>query len=523
MNKRVRAAPRNPDPPKPHSLQVPFNRRSPASPVCNKSRWSSIVRLVVFGLAAAFVFRRKYDSVSLEQQIISSTSTGQVKENQVRVDSTSTEKPKSSTSTGQENQVHVDSTSTAKPNSSLPLVVSTAPTKQAVVTKDKPVFVLHVGLHNCGIAFLQAALCGKQQYGKANGILNKDKFEYLGTGHKKPCLGHNGEYNSKGQRNFFQQKWSLEGLIQSYHGGSNNSTDSHGGETVLSSFRDHVEQTRKRGQNAIVVFEELSGVNSRQVQALANLLTPHWNVQVLVAYQPLYSWLMSYQIQLNHQPVLASSWQSKSHFPFDLDDERPISTIGLRAIESYKKHPAELVRDKYKQSFDNVHVIPLHVLPEKWGEGDSQLGYIFCQVLKTLTPHTCQQVESGALGRHVVSNPSVPNNSYDVLAERAYEKKLIPLKSSRTMIIDKIRKEQESKKLHASEFDLKCTSKKALDRFESLSLELERQLFHENWTDTSEAAHHAGFEKMLATKSHCHLDADKILENKSWQEFFKKL
>jgi hypothetical protein len=285
-----------------------------------------------------------------------------------------------------------------------------------------------------------------------------------------------------------------------------------------------VKQARKSGRNAIVVFEELSGVNSRQVQALANLLTPHWNVQILVAYQPLYSWLVSYQTQLNKQDLFASSWQSKSHLPFDLDDERPISTIGLRAIESYTKHPAELVRDKYKQSFDNVHVIPLHVLPEKWGEGDSQLGYIFCQILKRHTPQTCQQVESGALGRHVGLNPSVPIG-YDILADRAFERKLIPLNSSssRTKIIDKIRREQESKKLHASDFDLKCTSKEALDRFESLSLELERQLFHENWTDTSEAAHHAGFEKMLATKSHCHLDADKILENKSWQEFFKKL
>jgi hypothetical protein len=505
------------------------------------------VRIVILGLFTAFVFffNYKYEKIVL-QEIKSATSTGQT----TPTDSSTVpltlgptalpnRPPTSSRTTSQTVKPTVAPSAkptvapSAKPTvapSAKPTVAPSAKPKSssalAPQNATKPTFVLHVGLHKTGTSFLQEALCGKQQYDKAKGILNRDNFMYLGTGYKKPCLSHLGEYRSNGQRSFFGEKWSLETLIQSHGAHGNNSTGTSGSDKVVGSFKYTVAQARKRGRHAMVVFEELSGVNSRQIQALANLLTPYWNVQILVAYRPLYSWLVSYQNQLNKQSWFASIWpgspQSEYHLPFDLDDERSISTIGLRTIEGNKKHPAELVRDKYKQSFDNVHVIPLHLLPEKWGQGDSQLGYIFCQVLKTLTPQTCQQVELGVLGRNVGLNPSVGLN-HDVLADRAYEKKLIPFNSSRTKIIDRIRREQESKNLHASDFSYKCSSKEALDRFESLSLELERRLFPDNWTDASKVAHHAGFEKMLAKKSHCHIDADKTLEDAAWKEFFKKL
>jgi hypothetical protein len=344
----------------------------------------------------------------------------------------------------------------------------------------------------------------------AKGILARDNFVFLGAGH---CLLYS---------EFVQRQQGLEALILTYPNYTNFAEGAAG--WFKPAFVEKVQKLRSLGVNAMVVYEDLGSLTPPQIQGLADLLTPHWDVKVLVAYRPLYSWLLSLQNQFNKKRM-PEAWpgspSSDHHIPFDLDNHRAISWILLHAMETYGKHPTELVRDNFKQSFNSVEVIPLHLLPPKWGQGDPLLGHIFCQALKSLTPHACRQVEAGVLGQNATSNPSEPLD-YNILADRAYEKDLIPRASGRPAVIARIRHEFESNKnLSLSDLPQKCTSNEAIERFERLSLKVERRLFADT---TNETAHHAGFAKMLAKKSHCHMDADKTLEqvDTTWTAFFKQ-
>jgi hypothetical protein len=190
-------------------------------------------------------------------------------------------------------------------------------------------------------------------------------------------------------------------------------------------------------------------------------------------------------------------------------------------MERYKKHPAELVLLKYKQQFNDIDIIPLQLLPQRWGKGDPLLGYIFCHSLKTLTPHTCRQVELGAAV--FLQEPSNPSSSvsYHNLADAAFAKRIVHKNRIRKAMINRIREGQLSKNLTAaSDFPLKCMETDIIERLERLSLHVERRLFGNNWTHSQEHTHHTGFLNMIAKQQHCRVDTDKILlEDQSWIDF----
>jgi hypothetical protein len=324
---------------------------------------------------------------------------------------------------------------------------------------------------------------------------------------------------------FFEKIFPLSNMIRSYP----DYTELDGTQTVLNAaFIDAAEKARKKGHNALVVFEDLAALTRRQLQVLAEFLTPNWNVRILVAYRPLYSWLPAWQNEINKNAMLHWTPGFINNRPFDLEDEGSITSIDYHAIEHYRMHTAELVRDKYKEKFHDVQIIPLQLLPEQWSNGGPLLGYIFCQALKSLTPSTCRKVEEGVLDKSLPSNSSSSSSSssvhYLVLADGAYTKKLLPTDFSRPdIVIPRIQEHQESKNLTASDFPLKCMPPESLDKFERLSLDLERRLFPLYWTVVNDDAHHAGFQKMLANNQHCHLDVEKVLEDESWLRFFEEL
>jgi hypothetical protein len=94
-------------------------------------------------------------------------------------------------------------------------------------------------------------------------------------------------------------------------------------------------------------------------------------------------------------------------------------------VEKHRKHPTELVRDKYQAFFDNVQIIPLHQLPPSSGKGNALLGYIFCNQLAQLTSHTCRSVQNGMIGNNNGdANPSEPL-IYNMLADASYQMGLV--------------------------------------------------------------------------------------------------
>jgi hypothetical protein len=286
-------------------------------------------------------------------------------------------------------------------------------------------------------------------------------------------------------------------------------------------FVSRVEALRKNRRNSMVIFEDLGSFHSVQIQELANLLKG-WKVQVLVAYRPLYSWLASVQNQVNRGLLNLKNWPKfQLHQPFYLDFDEFTTSQMFNAIAKYRKHPAELVRDKYAVYFENVQMIPLHQLPRKWGEGDPLLGYIFCHQLAELTPHTCQSIEKGLIGNNANVNPSEPL-VYSLIADKAYRKGLIPRTSNRLSVIGRIKNEFEERNLTKRDLAMRCISNETVARLEHLSLEVEKRLFPDNWTAE---IHNAGFKKFIERQEHCHVDQAIILKkgkDDEWRSFFQK-
>jgi hypothetical protein len=383
--------------------------------------------------------------------------------------------------------------------------------------KDKlPTFLLHIGIHKTGTSYLQSALCGKDAK-EVHEVLSQDNFTYLGTGpDRRYCLYHN-------HRTFIMEDMGRSALsvIQKMIVKYPNQTTSRGSSNLNPTFIAKVQALREKGHSAMVVFEDMSGFNHGHVKAMADFLQKNWNVKVLVAYRSLHEWLPSVQNQRNKGLLGAKAWRTNlAHQPFDLDVDSYTSTQMFNAIEKHKKHPTELVRDKFRLYFDDVEMIPLHQLSPTSKKGDPLLGYIFCRLLAGLTPHTCNAIENGTIGNNGGYGNPTESLAFNMLADVAFKKGLISANHKRQDVSARIRQEVEFKNLTEYDFPLKCTSNEKLNRLERLSLDVERGLFLNN--RTSDDAHHESFLNFLANLKHCHVDAEKALKEERWVSFFQE-
>jgi hypothetical protein len=220
------------------------------------------------------------------------------------------------------------------------------------------------------------------------------------------CTPHNSSF-------YFKDGVGMHGMIMSYP----KHAEVKGDGMMTEEFMLAINKWKAKKHHVMLVFEEFSGYSPKQIKNLADFLNPNWNVRVLVAYRPLYAWLPSVQNEINKHHV--SSWPGSgayfANIPFNLADPKAVSTIEFRAMQKYRKHPAEIVRDKYKKQFDDVELLLLHKLPEVLtGHGEPILVYIFCVVLKGLTDKTCIEAMAGRRvgnllpsSRDELVNPSV--------------------------------------------------------------------------------------------------------------------
>lgn len=154
-------------------------------------------------------------------------------------------------------------------------------------------------------------------------------------------------------------------------------------------------------------------------------------------------------------------------------------------------------------------------------------------------PQTCQAVRTRTIGDLPwgVRNPMYPIN-YDLLAVEAYNQKLFDFdvrdkrdrwRLHRERLTMLAGRQQRQWDLSHDEFKyMICLPNATLQRFEHLSLTLERNLFQTEWSsspDGSERAHRDGFANALNVgRKFCYVDAKTTLEKeKRWRDFFISL
>jgi len=318
--------------------------------------------------------------------------------------------------------------------------------------KQKPIFVLHVGLPKTGTTFLQCFLCSNPNVTVP--VLAKDNFAYVGTcpytdcrlqepqsdddGGLEPFLQHSYEDVFLRPRAVEEDSKYAVGIgpvphtrEMAYKPANNEKENYHDPSSHVKvpqlhpNFLRHLENSFDR--NALMIFEGCSMLSAKHIRALAAVLNPNWNVHVVVQYRPLYSWLPSKYMSVlkpSRQPpfrIWPGQYDAKTNTtgttipPFDLDDRGVFSQyvrnhLQLRQQSSRgdanhgqqqqgeedggPQHPAETVRNNFALHFENVHVLP-YVEQRREREGaaaavDPLLDFFFCTVLKYVSPTTCE-------------------------------------------------------------------------------------------------------------------------------------
>jgi hypothetical protein len=387
--------------------------------------------------------------------------------------------------------------------------------------KTKPTIVLHVGTRHTGSFFVQSVLTSLE----AKALLEKDNFVFLGTTPQGISDSVYLKHDGRAIFQHFEKNIVMEQMIMSY---PHHPEVKNGTLRLQPHFTNKVEALRKQGKHVLLVYEEMGAFTPREIETLAEFLKPHFHVQVFIAYRPLFPWLASVQNENNKSPKRSNLWPKMPgayhNRPFDLEDSYAVpSSLLWHSIGHYRKHPAELVREKYERHFD-VKILPLHQLrAPTTSKPDPLVEYIFCNALKGLTPTMCKSVKTKALRIRTSenSNPSDPSLAYNILADRAYEKRLIPRNSTRVDVIALVKREHESHRRTVKDFPLKCMSKETLQMLEKMSRDVEKSLYFADWNNAQEVTHHKTFEVSVKKKLHCYIDADRTLEMKQWQKFFK--
>jgi hypothetical protein len=308
--------------------------------------------------------------------------------------------------------------------------------------------------------------------------------------------------------------------------------------TLNPSFTRKVKQLRKQKRNVLVIFEGLHRLVDGEIRTLASFLTSDdWDVQVLVAYRPLYQWLPSkYNSQtkrmealyewpgrpIPHTDRVGEHWQP---FDFRYPGNGGILRGLLNRINETQQHHAETVLHKYAAHFNASAIIPLHNLPPAPDSGvDPLLNYLFCVLWRDSSPRVCAAVRARTIGSNIPSNPSAPIN-YDMLATAAYEAGIIDTskpKLDRRRVGRSIRHRQERDlKRTAKDFPLVCLPNRTLDELKNLSWKLEQSLFPYANEEEARRKHDNGFAKSVASRTYCWIDTNRTLSDPSWRSFLE--
>lgn len=454
--------------------------------------------------------------------------------------------------------------------------------------KHKGKLIFHLGPGKMGTTFLQCTLASSA----ATKVLSQDRIVFWG--HTSPdCRWHNNavEFNSNNRNKtpIRQEFGRVEDILITKPRKV----------LVRKSFRHALARLRQDGhyRHVLIVSEHLQ-FSKRQINTLARVLKfDDWEVDVVINYRRLYEYLPSLYAQ-RHKPTpyVRNSWArvwpnqtisnkrsqnktitnkttetkmmvGRAILPFDLDNRGEWSNHVRKLEQNADYHPTLLTVDQVAPA-SHVHswtVINLHDLPAvpllpvsvsdrsanssryRQEEG-SILVQLFCTVLKSVAPLTCQALLQGSFGQfETVINPSY-RLDYDILATAAYDAGVIRGSKSRSNhenvstittttietfpsrphVVKAIQLRLEKDQARGDEssdsppIPVVCLSNATLQRILTASMRAESKLFPQSF---SAEQHAIDFDRYRHSKRKpfCSINTVKVLRNPSWRSFLASL
>jgi hypothetical protein len=347
--------------------------------------------------------------------------------------------------------------------------------------------------------------------------------------------------------------------------------------TSLSPPRDYessnITTTTPKHHNVLWSYEVLSFRSFREASRwglMAELLSEHWNVMVIITYRRYYEWLLSAKKQNEKWTASkprTNAWPPKAKEPrpfhptftsrnFDdklgLGNDLPFYfTDRLLEQWSAAAHYYDNTDDNPSKNSDRHNTHHLSIRVANMHDPQGLVTNFICDVLPHAT-HTCQASMAKQQQGAKVSNPAQDVNMfyYDVLALRAakagfvnttrYTRREVVLKlleyHTGTSTDTSTTAKNESDMLNSNQtnqttssststwrdFPVVCPSKPELQDFLDVSLEKERAVLPELAAGYQEE-HAKKFWKDYENHKFCWLDYAAALKQPEWKEFFQNL
>jgi hypothetical protein len=267
-------------------------------------------------------------------------------------------------------------------------------------------------------------------------------------------------------------------------------------------------QLAERQISLFISFEDLSNINQEGASMLKTYLSKWDEVTIIVYYRRYYSWILSAYHEMNRYKAMSSRRQL-------LEYVNECSTVMpyIYAIPLIERLKAGGLGDKMK--IVNFHDRSHGSLEETF----------YCHVMP-YARNACDAIRSG---KKVPPSNVGPNFDYDDLALGARKARLIQFNdtnaSETKFVIQAIQNHQEKTlNLTTRDFPRLCPSEDTLNRIWNTSLMAEMSLFpslFENFTE-GESNMRNDFE-LAASTSLCVVNVNWILQQDTWESFFKSL
>jgi len=260
----------------------------------------------------------------------------------------------------------------------------------------------------------------------------------------------------------------------------------------------------ERKSNIFITSEVFDRLESTGIKLLSQYLS-HWDdTTIIVYYRRYYDWLGS---------LFNEGAKKRSLKQVEKWEQNVVDFITNNTSHVPDMYTFPLVQ-RLEKEFDNVVLMNMH---------DKSKDF-FCDAMP-YAHHTCKAIRESA-DKEKVLNSSV-DFIYQDLAYGAFKKGLVAIKTDSKMneVAKAVKLFQERKLgLRSSDFIMTCPSSETKKILLEKSLEFEKSLFPEWFSSPlGEAKLRSDFEKKARSPILCAVDADAVLGEKVWQDFFETL
>lgn len=276
----------------------------------------------------------------------------------------------------------------------------------------------------------------------------------------------------------------------------------------------------KKGKNLLISTETFDLIDKAGLKQLSTYLSQWDETTIIVYHRRFYKWIVS----IYNQRMKKHDIQRRAQKPivdFVTAVMKPNSTTEYYCPECLQMYSYNLVQ-QLQENFANNIVLMNY---DDTSKGDSVESF-FCHALPG-AKNTCDAIRKDT--EHLKLNKAGPMLDYKDLVYGAMQAKLIhtsKLEGEGMNALALATKKHQEEVYNTTKKNLKriCPERDVLDLIWEFSLLSEKTLFPHDFRNTSvaEASMKADFEEIAHTAL-CKLDIDKILNEPSWQTFFKNL